>query len=139
MTLFDDIPEVAAPRTEDEVKADVIDHLNREYGPLLDRLRAGLVKVYRFRVLDVGAANAYVTADDARRLLDGYRGAKPACNNFLGSLFRAPGWQFTGDRVRSRTPGSHSNELKCWRYTGSLLDGGPLGRGPEGTTPKGKA
>ena len=136
--LFDDPPDnpEPPPKSEAEIAADVLAHLEREHGPLLGRLRCGLVRIYRFRLADVGYGNAFVTADDARRLLDGYRGDKPACNNFLGTLFKAPGWQFTGQRWKSRTPGSHANELKCWRYTGDLMDGGPVGRSPEDTAPK---
>jgi hypothetical protein len=137
MTLFDDPPaEPPPPASEEQVKADVLAYLEAEYAPLLDWLRRGLVRIYRFRLADVGVDAAEVSADDARALLPRYPGEKPACNNVLGSLFRAPGWHWTGRRIKSRTPGSHSNELKTWKYTGPLADGGPYGRGPEDTAPK---
>lgn len=141
MTLFDDPPAVpVGPELptvpEDMVKAGVLEYLADVHAPVLDWLRRGLIKLYRFRVEDVGRDAAYVTADDARKLLPRYRGEVSACKNFMGALFQAKGWQFTGHRVNSQTPGSHSNELKAWRYVGSLLDGGPYGREPKDTTPE---
>ena len=137
MTLFDDPPaEAAPPKSEAEIAADVLAHLEREYAPLLDWLRRGLIRIYRLRLADVGRDAAEVSADDARRLLPRYPGEKPSCNNVLGQLFRADGWQWTGRRVKSVTQGSHGNELKTWRYVLDLADGGPYGREPKDTEPK---
>ena len=64
----------------------------------------------------------YVSADDARILLEmgiALGIERPRNNNFLGSLFSGKDWEFTGYRIKSTTPGSHANELKCWRWIGA--------------------
>jgi hypothetical protein len=42
---------------------------------------------------------------------------RPASMNFLGSVFR-DGWEPTGERIKSKTSGSHGNDLPCWRRVG---------------------
>ena len=68
------------------------------------------------RLYDSGAC-----AVDARIILDSAPGVPPPDElnrNFLGALFKAPGWEPTGAFSLSRTSGSHANRLVCWRYVG---------------------
>jgi hypothetical protein len=89
---------------------------------ILDWLRVQLVRLYKLnRVVEPG--EAFVTADDARKYLEDAIAAgkfeRPNGSlNFLGSLFKAPGWETTGGFVKSRTRGSHANRLLKWKWTG---------------------
>lgn len=91
------------------------------HAEILNWLRPKLVELYSFYAL--GDLDAYVTADDARRLIEdaldtGELKQRPECMNFMGSVFKGGEWEFTGKRVRSRTAGSHGNELRCWKWIG---------------------
>ena len=113
---FPDTP--PAPPTEEEKRDAVLADLGDRKAELLDWLRKKLVIIYRFRCEDVGRINAYVTADDARRLLDADARFDGMNRNFLGALFKASGWKPTGGFHKSETPGSHANRLIKWRYDG---------------------
>ncbi len=109
-----------APVNPEQVVADaVLDDLAEVRRSLLNHLRARLATLYRQRLAAQGYDLAYVTADDARVLLDTDPRVPPPDRlnrNFLGSLFaRAPEWEATGELIKSRTPGSHANLLRCWR------------------------
>lgn len=89
---------------------------------LLDQLRQRMVVLYQQRLDAQGRELAYVTADDARLILDTdpkVPGPDELNRNFLGALFKAPGWQPTGQYIKSRTAGSHANRLLCWRWVGA--------------------
>lgn len=88
----------------------------------IEEARAGLVRLYDRRVLTHGP-DAYVTTDDARRF------PRPSAvhPNTAGSIFRCRGWtpmdgyDVAGNPIRahaSTVPGSHSNPLVRWRWTG---------------------
>ena len=87
------------------------------HAAILDDLRCQLQAIYERRVIDVGRGRAFVTADDARPLLEA-RSDCPRKKNFLGHLFRTGGWEPTGAAMPSSTRGSHGNLLRCWRYVG---------------------
>lgn len=91
--------------------------LGDRYADTLRWLRKRLEVIYKVRCED-DREGAYVTADDARKIIDAMPEFNGVCRNFLGRLFLAPGWEFTGRRVNSKTKGSHGNELKCWRWRG---------------------
>jgi len=112
-TIFD-----AIDNPELEKRDEVLDQHEVNYGELLTALRKVLVTIYRFRAECDGSANAFVCADDARAVLDRMPGMDGVNRNFLGQLFRAPGWRATGQRVKSKTEGSHGNDLMAWRYEG---------------------
>lgn len=65
-----------------------------------------------------------VTGDDARVIIElafaQKRFERPASMNFMGSVFR-DGWEQTGERIKSKTAGSHANPLPCWKYVGSIV------------------
>lgn len=137
MTLFPDPPADPAPPplSEADVAAGVLEYLDGEYPDVLAWLRRRLVGIYRFRVAADGRDNAYVTADDGRRILPRCPYPVPECKNFCGAIFKAKGWRAVGFH-KSETPGSHGNRLMRWVFDGDLSEAGPLGRGPEGTAPK---
>ena len=95
----------------------------------LEAIRGELATLYRRRL---GAARghyilpenheAFVTADDARRIMSRL-GICFTNNNRLGSLWKRGEWEWTGQRIKSETKGSHGNELKCWRLRSPDLKG----------------
>lgn len=104
---------------EIDVRNRVLEAMEANYKPLLDWLRDRMQRLYLDRLCHQGRELAFVTADDARLILDTdpqIPGPDRLCRNFLGQLFRAPGWSTTGQIRRSSTPGSHGNLLMCWRY-----------------------
>lgn len=85
----------------------------------LDPLRDHLKEIYASRVSTRGIAHAYVTADDARKLMKWNSKLAPppgTSMNAMGALFRTRGWRKlrTNDEYKSTTPGSHGNRLDCW-------------------------
>lgn len=122
MTLFDDLPvAVAAPSlTESEAKCRGMAIAADSNKSCLDYLR-NAVKL-RWRALKAAGVRSYVTAEDARELLEigielnVYE--RPKNTFFMGSLFQGKEWEFTGERIQSTLKGSHLREIKCWKYVG---------------------
>lgn len=118
-----------AGNPEEVLRDRVLDTLEYSAGQILDELRAAMVRLYLKRREKQGSL-AFVTADDARIILESdpkYPTAQQLNRNFMGQLFRPltgrePDWEWTGEYVKSRTPGSHANPLKCWRWVGYLND-----------------
>lgn len=105
-TLFDN-PEVA--------KANRVlarHEVNRK--ALFAWLRPQMQALYLRRVRELGAADAFVTADDAREIIDADPRYDGLNRNCLGSLFLGGAWIACGFH-RSKTPGSHGNRLTKWR------------------------
>lgn len=103
---------------EEKAKAQAIEKLQRVRRGWLTFLRGRLIKLYESRVA-VYPFDAYVTADDARVILESQPDCPPASElnrSFLGALFKTAGWESTGKYITSNTPGSHANRLVCWRY-----------------------
>lgn len=120
MDLFDSLP-IAPDNAEVVVRDSVLVQFEVTRAGILTWLRGRMVVLYKQRVYAQGHGLAHVTADDARVLIDTdprIPGADKLNRNFLGKLFLAPGWKWTGEFVKSRTPGSHANLLKCWRWEG---------------------
>ena len=123
MTLFDE-PEAAQPEmptlTEPQAKAKGMAIAADSKRTVLDQLRDAVRRKY----LDLvrSGVRSYVTADDGRELFETMLAnghfERPHSMNFMGSLFAGSEWEFTGERIKSKTAGSHANELKCWRYVG---------------------
>jgi len=122
-TLFDDPPDTApAPPAESEEakkargRAIAADTHASALAWLRAAIRLKWQELHRTGVRD------YVTADDARILLEIGIGngclERPSNMNWMGSLFAGKEWEFTGHYIKSETPGSHRNELKCWRWVG---------------------
>lgn len=109
---------------EAAIRDRVLDDLNETKASLLAWLRRELKIIYRRRAADSADGSAYVTADDARALLDNDPRVPPAevlNRNFLGSLFKGSDeWESIGDFHKSRTPGSHANLLRRWRLKKGL-------------------
>lgn len=115
MTLFDEID-----RPETEKRDRGIGIAADTNVSVLDWLRDAVLRRHR-ELIHFGIRD-YVTADDGRELFEfGVTNGhfeRPASMNFMGALFAAKGWKFTGERIKSKTAGSHANELKCWKWVG---------------------
>ena len=90
----------------------ILESLESTHGSVLNALRTELKVIYENRVITYGEDVAFVTADDARRIL---RGWEVKAGNWMGSLFRDGKWEFAGEYHLSTTPGSHGNTIKRWR------------------------
>jgi hypothetical protein len=69
------------------------------------------------RLIAVELATRYgtVTADDVQAVL-GERGiTRDMIGNAAGSIFKGGAFEFTGNRIKSKVPKGHANELKVWR------------------------
>ena len=115
-----------APENPERLVADgVLDQHNRYRASLLDWLRGHMRSLYAQRLQSQGRGLAFVTADDARRILDADErvpGPDRLNRNFLGALFvKGAGWEATGEYTHSQTPGSHGNRLCCWRFNAELI------------------
>lgn len=119
-------PELGLPAThrespdagnpEEAARQRVLELHEYSSGQVLDELRAAMRRLYARR-RSIQGGEAFVTADDARLILDtDERYAHITNKNFMGSLFREKGWEKTGKIIKSKTAGSHANELKCWRW-----------------------
>lgn len=63
---------------------------------------------------ELGRDGSEVCADDLRiALAQQHPECLQGCLNYLGSVFKGPGWRFAG-YVKSRTRGSHGNRLCSW-------------------------
>lgn len=105
---------------EEEAKNEALDTFERETGEWLSRLRDEMRKVYDYRVNTKGYRFAYVTADDARRLMQHRPDFRPPAGvsmNATGALFRTNGWKVVG-YTKSVTKGSHGNRIARWAYLG---------------------
>jgi hypothetical protein len=115
--------ERALERHENSSRAPLIRYLRTELRALLrkrDSLRQGLA----FFNDPVGTIDGkvFVTADDAVRILkeskvvphteDGLEEPR----NWLGALFREPGWVFTGKTVPSLRPEANGRHVRAWRW-----------------------
>lgn len=96
--------------------------------PLIRMLRTKLMFLYKERAFDQRhnpAADVYVTADDARRILErsGIKetddDGKPVPLNWFGAIFqKKAGWRFTGRTVPSLHPDANARHVRCWRWEG---------------------
>lgn len=122
MTLYDDLPEsppAPPPEPEEAKKVKGMAVAADTHRTALDWLRDAIKA--KWRELQRTGVRNYVTADDARILLEigvGTGIERPRNNNFMGSLFAGKEWEFTGNFIKSQTAGSHANLLRCWRYVG---------------------
>lgn len=106
---------------EKVVRDEVLDGLESSRSRIIDYLRDRMRTLYARRMAAEGYRLACVTADDARHILDNdprFPGPQEFNRNFLGCLFREEGWEWTGNLAYSRTPGSHANLIRCWRWVG---------------------
>jgi hypothetical protein len=82
-------------------------------------LHGEMVDLYRTR-LARNEADAWVTVVDARRAYRRYSEADPNADlRFLGSLFRARGWEkVPGVTAKNTDEGNHARPVDVWRYVG---------------------
>lgn len=119
--LFRDPAPPSGPSEGEKRKEKAIEkHENSSRAPLLRVLRNRLKLTYDLRVRKHGF-EAFVTADDAATLLkelpvdrDSEGNALP--RNWMGALFKEPGWKFTGRTVPSLRPEANGRHVRCWRY-----------------------
>lgn len=85
----------------------------------LRMVRARMRAIYRSRVGAYGADHprACVRPDDARAYFETLNPPAGMSRNFLGAVFREPGWTVVGE-YRSGTDRSHGNKLNEYRWTG---------------------
>lgn len=107
------------PLFDAEAEAEVRDailagHVARQ-GELLAWLRAELQLLITER--RAAGQPGTVTADDAHAILE-RRGLRleDGKANWLGALFRAPGWVALETTVKSRRVGRHASRLMVWTY-----------------------
>jgi hypothetical protein len=96
---------------EIETRDRILVAFDEAQGDLLAFVRSMLAAQYQ----NTGIA---VTADDARAVLaelERHGVALPANRNFLGALFKAPGWRAVGSR-KSRSPGRHASRILAWEH-----------------------
>jgi hypothetical protein len=96
--------------------------------PLIRFLRRELRKLYEARVRDIpGGAMPqipFVTADDAVRILRGSRvvpqtdDGKDEPRNWMGAIFKEPGWRYTGRSVPSLRKEANGRHVRCWQWEG---------------------
>lgn len=108
---------MAPDNPELEIRDAVLACLEDNYEPLLEWIRQRMRALYAQRLDKQGYELAQVCADDARALIDAEPRLKGVRRNFMGQLFKAPGWVWTGAFTKSRTAGSHGNLLMCWRWS----------------------
>lgn len=108
-------------RSDADQARTILKRAERESRRWLDSLRNAMRQLYDERVIAQGA-EAFVTADDARRLMRKRTWLQPPAGvsmNAMGALFRAKGWtKLPGGKHNSRTPGSHGNDLDRWAWVG---------------------
>lgn len=109
----------APQNVERDIRDRVLDSMEETRRSLLTWLREEMRSLYLRRLESHGRDLAFVTADDARVLLDNapnVPGPDRLNRNFLGQLFRGEGWEWTGQLYKSKTLNSHANDLRCWRW-----------------------
>lgn len=133
--LFRDTQPPKGPSEGEKRKEQALDrHERSSRAPLIRYLRGELRVLLRKRD-SLGRAlahfndstgmidgKAFVTADDAVRILkeskvvphteDGTEEPR----NWLGALFREPGWVFTGKTVPSLRPEANGRHVRAWRW-----------------------
>lgn len=91
----------------------------------LARLRALLVQLFQQRRAlgyrwPSQSGQPYVTADDAIALAQRHQLGEGASNwKWLGALFRAEGWRWTGDVIESKRASNKARLVRCWRWEGN--------------------
>jgi hypothetical protein len=111
-------------------------HENSSRAPIIRYLRNELRSLYRKREgLSVALQHfndytgtldgkVFVTADDAVRILKESKvvprteDGEEEPRNWLGALFREPGWVFTGRTVPSVRPEANGRHVRAWRWEG---------------------
>ena len=116
-------PDLFTPRPPERERAvSVLDRMADERRAWLERMRSEMAGLFLLRVEAWGNNSAFVTADDARLLMEGRPDlALPAgaSTNLVGALFKGGHWSRSYHRDHiSNTPNSHGNDLYRWRYVG---------------------
>lgn len=103
-------------------------HEESSRAPLIRFLRTRLMFLYKERAFDQRhnpSADIFVTADDAVRILKD-RNIVPTDDdgedeprNWLGALFKNPGWRYTGRSVPSLRKELNGRHVRCWRWEGA--------------------
>jgi hypothetical protein len=70
--------------------------------------------IARATALRIAQVHGQVTSDDVRAILEG-QGLYPHHPNAWGAVFKQPHWTPTGERVASRVPSRHANEIRVWK------------------------
>lgn len=69
---------------------------------------------------DLGRRNRKraISADNVMEVMVSRGYGQKCLGNAAGSLFSGRDWQWSGDRIKSKRPHAHANELKTWYYLG---------------------
>ena len=86
---------------------------------ILEWLNTEMISLYRDREAR-DPSSAWVTVVDARRAYRRAPDTDPKADlRFLGSLFRARGWEkVPGVTAKNTDEGNHARPVDCWRYVG---------------------
>lgn len=79
--------------------------------------KPSLLELARRLATDVARSRSdrRVSMDDVQEALVAHGISERALGNAAGSVFRGNQWEWTGERVKSRRPHAHANEIKVWR------------------------
>lgn len=102
--------------TGEQLKEQALFRLEMSNIDALRVIRTKLAVLYGTRkaVSNVLTPEAFVTADDARRVYDQLEN-RPRKTSFLGAVFKSEEWEWTGQMVKSLRAGRHAGLLYCWR------------------------
>jgi hypothetical protein len=136
--LFRDTQPPKSPSEGEQRKEKALEkHEKSSRAPLIRYLRTELRALIRKRESLAGAlrqfndstgtidGKAFVTADDAVRILKESKvvphteDGEEEPRNWLGALFREPGWVFTGKTVPSLRPEANGRHVRAWRWEGA--------------------
>jgi hypothetical protein len=136
--LFRDTQPPKGPSEGEERKEKAIEkHEQSGRAPLIRMLRQQLKMLYGARVrqrrdrlfskdpVSTIDGQPFVTADDAVRILKNTgivphdEDGKEQPRNWMGAIFKEPGWQYTGHTVPSLRPELNGRHVRCWRWEGA--------------------
>lgn len=117
--------EKALEKHEQSGRAPLIRYLRAELKKLqADRDRQRIERLFGKNPVPTIDNQTFVTADDAVRILreskvvptndDGTEEER----NWMGALFKEPGWRYTGRTVPSLRDESNGRHVRCWRWEG---------------------
>jgi hypothetical protein len=126
-SLFEQPEQAPREKSEGEQRKDKALEKHEASGraPLIRFLRAELKKLFQARDLQYCGDHAFVTADDAVRILKESKvvpqndDGTDEQRNWMGALFKEPGWRYTGRSVPSLRKELNSRHVRCWRWEGA--------------------
>lgn len=138
VNLFD--PSHQAQVTEVQIRNGILDELAIRYKKELDKWRStARYYLYQNKFFGKYGIPWAITICDVRVICEIQPDPGGNANKKLGSFFRDPGFQWTGQFVNTKTPGCHARPIKIWTLSDKKFIE-KWGRVPEGAVrqPKGE-